>query len=58
MVTGKDVVGNVRGGMMINGVFVLVDVPGVGVVTGKVAWFGGRVYTKDDGVILWTGLIL
>jgi hypothetical protein len=58
MVTGKDVVRKVTGGMMINGEFVSVDVAGVGVVTGKVAWFGGRVYTKDDAVILWTRLIL
>jgi hypothetical protein len=30
---------------------------GVAEVTGKVAWFGGKVHTKDAGVILWTGLI-
>ena len=42
--------------MMTSGVLVSVDVADVGVVTGKVAWFGGRVYMKDDGVTLWTGL--
>lgn len=68
MVMATEVWRNVTGGMITNGIFVLVDVAGFAVVTGKVAgfavvtgkvaWFGGRVYMKDDGVILCTGLIL
>jgi hypothetical protein len=43
MVTGTGVVWNVTGGTMTMGVFESVDEAGVGVVTGKVAWFGGSV---------------
>jgi hypothetical protein len=47
----------VTGGIVGSGTSVAVGVTGVAEVTGKVAWFGGRVHTKDAGVILWTGLI-
>lgn len=57
MVTGTEVGKNVTGGTMSSGTSVSEEVAGAGVVTGKVAWFGGRVYTKDDGVMLCTGLI-
>ena len=58
MVMATEVLRNVTGGMITNGIFVLVDVAGFAVLMGKVAWFEGRVYTKDDGVILCTGLTL
>ena len=43
MVMGTEDSWNVTGGMMTSGISVARDVAGVGVVTGKVAWFGGRV---------------
>ena len=52
------VVRKVTSGMMTNGTPGVLDEAGVGVVTGKVAWLAGRVYAKDVGVILCTGLIL